>query len=107
LTIETQYLKEILVKAQLEVPKGYKPYRVQSLLHFLLLRLLTDKLLHDLQLAFAASLEATRVMEDITLMTCKHYFVLDVMLATLRAGSSRSAITNNNKPCPSSWEASS
>ena len=86
--------------AQLQIPKRserYKPYRVQSHLQFLLLRPSTDKLLHNLQLTFAASLEATRVMENITLMTREDDFVFDVMLATLRAGSSRSAITDKNK----------
>jgi hypothetical protein len=57
------------VNAQVRVPKGYQPYRVQSLLQSRLLRLSTDKLLHSLQLAFAASLEATRVVENITFMT--------------------------------------
>ena len=44
----------------------YGPYRVQSHPQFLLLRLSMDKLLHSLQLVFAASLEATRVVENIS-----------------------------------------
>ena len=69
LTIETQYLKRDPCECAVTGTEWYKPYRVQSLLQFLLLRLFTDKLLHSLQLVFAASLEATRVMENITLMT--------------------------------------
>jgi hypothetical protein len=100
LTIETQYLKRNPCEHTIADTTGkrYKPYRVQSLLQTPLLRLSTDKLLHGLQLAFAASLEATRVMENITFMAWKDYFVLDVMLATLHTGSSRSVVTDKNKP---------
>ena len=100
LTIEMQYLKRNPCECTVTDTERYKPYRMQSLLQFFLLRLLTDKLLHSLQLVFAASLEATRVVENITFMTWKDDFVLDVMLATLRAGSSLSAVTDNlkNKP---------
>jgi hypothetical protein len=71
---------------------------MQSHFQFPLPRLSTDKLLHSLQLVFAASLEATRVVENIAFMIRKDDFVLDVMLATLRAGSSPSAVTDKNKP---------
>src|SRR6267142_2633184 len=71
LAIETQYLKRNPCECECAVTdtERNKPYRVQSHFQFLLLRLSTDKLLHDLQLVFAASLEATRVVENITFMT--------------------------------------
>ena len=98
LTIEMQYLKTDPCECAVTGTEWYKPYRMQPLLQFLFLRLSTDKFLHSLQLVFAASLEATRVVENITFMTWKIDFVLDVMLATLRAGSSRSAVTDKNMP---------
>jgi hypothetical protein len=69
LTIETQYLKRNPRGCAVTDTERNTPYRVQSHSQFRLLRLSTDKLLHGLQLVFAASLEATRVVENITLMT--------------------------------------
>jgi hypothetical protein len=56
-------------------------------------RLTADKVLHDVQLIFTASLKSARVVENITFMTTEYDFVLDVVLATLQAGFSRSAFT--------------
>jgi hypothetical protein len=42
-----------------------------------------DEILHNLQLVVTATLESAGVVEDITVMTRKNKFVLDVMLATL------------------------
>jgi hypothetical protein len=61
---------------------------VQSHPQFLVLRLSTDKPLHSLQLVFAASLEATRVVENISFMIREDDFILHVVQATLQAGSS-------------------
>jgi hypothetical protein len=68
-----------------------EPYCVQSILQFPLPRLSTDELLHCLQLVFAARLESTGVVENISLVIRKDKFVLDVVQAALEAGSSRSA----------------
>jgi hypothetical protein len=39
-------------------------------------------------------------MEDITAVVCEYKLVLDVVLATLQAGSSRSAVTRNKHAQP-------
>jgi hypothetical protein len=44
---------------------------------------MTDKLLHNLQLSVISGLETTGVMENITAVTRKGEFELDIMLATL------------------------
>jgi hypothetical protein len=54
--------------------------------------------LHDLQLLFTSSLESSGVVENITTVLCKGDFVLDVVQAALRVGSSRSAIADEDKP---------
>ena len=69
LTIETQYLKRNPHECTVTDTERNTPYRVQSHLQSRLLRLSTDKFLHGVQLVFTASLEATRVVENITLMT--------------------------------------
>jgi hypothetical protein len=71
-----------------------KPYRMQSLRQFLRLRPTTNKILHNLQLRFAPSLEPSGVVENITIVLCEGNFVLDVVQATLRVGPSRSAIAD-------------
>ena len=65
------------------MPKKNKPYRVQSILQSPLPRLTIDKILHDLQFIFTASLHSAGVVENITVMTRENEFVLDFMLATL------------------------
>jgi len=75
-----------------------KPYRVQSVHQFPLLRPTTNKVLHDLQLRFIPSFKSSGVVENITIVLCEGNFVLDVVQATLRVGSLRSAITDKDKP---------
>jgi hypothetical protein len=75
------------------------------MLQSLLPRLTTDKILHHLQLIFTTGLKSARVMENITAVVCEYELVLDVVLATLQAGSSRSAVTRKNKhPQPLPWD---
>jgi hypothetical protein len=57
-----------------------------------------DKLLYNLQLVFSPSLKSTGVVENITVMLAEYEFVLNVMRAALRAGSSGSAINDKIKP---------
>ena len=52
--------------------------------------------MHDLQFVFATSFKSAGVVENIAFVTFEHEFVLDVVLATLQAGSSRSAVTDDN-----------
>jgi hypothetical protein len=58
---------------------------MQSILQSLLPRLTTDKFLNDLQLAFTTGLKAARVVKNVTVVVCEGDFVLNVMLATLKA----------------------
>ena len=52
----------------------------------------------NLELVYTAPLESARVMENITVVAWKGEFVLDVMRATLQAGTILSDATNKNKP---------
>jgi len=54
--------------------------------------------MHNLQLHFIPSFKSSGVVENITIVLCKGDFVLDVVQATLRVGSSRSAIADDEKP---------
>ena len=71
---------------------------MQSIFQLFLVRLVFDKFLYNLQLVFTARLKSARVMENIAIMVCEDEFIVDLVLATLQAGFSRSAIVNNNKP---------
>jgi hypothetical protein len=53
---------------------------------------------HDLQLLIVPGLKSSGVVENITIELWEGNFVLDVVLATLRVGSSRSAIGDKDKP---------
>jgi hypothetical protein len=94
-----QYLTNNLVNLE-----GYKdteknkPYRVQSILQLALSRFTTNKFFNNFQLLCIAGFKSAGVVEKITSVVCENEFVLDVMLATLRARSSESAVTNKNKP---------
>ena len=85
LSIGTQYLKikpcEVTITTR--STERNKPYRVQPVHQFHLLRPTTDKVLHDLQLLFVPSLESSGVVENITVMICEGQFVIDVMLPAL------------------------
>jgi hypothetical protein len=70
---------------------------MQSMLQSPLLRLPTDKVLHDLQFVFAASFKSTGVVEHITAMICKDELIVDTVLTTLATGSPQSAVINNKK----------
>jgi hypothetical protein len=74
-----------------------KPYRVQSVYQFPLLRPTTNKVLHNLQLYLIPSFKSWRVMENVTIVLCEGNFVLDVVPTTLRVGSSQSAIADKDK----------
>jgi hypothetical protein len=63
-----------------------------------LARLATNKFLNSLQLVFTARFKSAGVVEKITVVVRENEFVLDVMRATLEAGSSRSAVTNKKEP---------
>ena len=60
---------QTFVNVQLNMPKKNKPYRMQSILQSPLPRLTIDKILHDLQFIFTASLHSAGVVENITVMT--------------------------------------
>jgi hypothetical protein len=94
---ERNTLNANLVNKRLQAPKRKrnKPYRVQSLRQSPLLRPTTDKILHNLQLCLITSLESSGVVENVTIVLGKGDFVLDVVQATLRVGSSRSAIADD------------
>jgi hypothetical protein len=94
LSIGMQYLEIKPREVVITGTEADEPYRVQSLLQFPLLRPTTNKVLHDLQLPFTPGLKSSGVVENITIVLCKGNFVLDVMQATLRAGSSGSAIAD-------------
>src|SRR6267142_4275699 len=77
---------------------------MQSILQSLLPRLTTDKFSNNLYFHFTSSLKAAGVVENVTVAVCDDDFVVDVMQATLLAGCSRSAVTNNNEPAqPPLW----
>jgi hypothetical protein len=57
--------------------------------------------LHDLQLVFTTGFKSARVVENIAFATFEHKFILNLVLATLQAGSSRSAVTDA-MACPTS-----
>ena len=104
LSIGMQYLKNNPCEFMTVDTQKNKPYCVQSILQPPLPRLLTDKILHNPQLLLTTGLKSARVVENITFMVCEDMLVLDVVLATLQAGSSRSAITNKNGHAqPPSW----
>jgi hypothetical protein len=96
LSIGTQYLKSKPCEVAITYAETNKPYRVQSLRQLALLQPTTNKVLHNLQLCFIPSLESSGVMENITIVVCEGNFVLDVVQATLRVGSSRSAIADKD-----------
>ena len=51
----------------------------------------------NLELVYTAPLESGRVMENVTVMAWEGEFVLDIMRATLQAGTIWSGATNKNK----------
>jgi hypothetical protein len=59
---------------------------MQSIYQSFLLRLAFDKFPYSLQLIFTASLKSTGVVENIAIVVRKDEFVVNVVLATLRAG---------------------
>jgi len=71
---------------------------MQSIFQSFLLRLAFDKFLYSLQLVFTARLKSAGVVENIAIVVCESEFVVNVVLATLQAGPSRSAIADNNEP---------
>jgi len=63
-----------------------------------------DKFSNNLYFDIASTLKAAGVVENITVVVCDDDFVVDIMQATLLAGCSRSAVTNNNEPAqPPLW----
>src|SRR6266850_4770743 len=98
LSIGTQYLKSRPCEVAITGTERNKPYRVQPVCQIRLLRPTTNKVLHDLQLRFTPSLKSSGVVENVSIVLCEGNFVLDVVQATLRVGSSRSAIADKDKP---------
>jgi hypothetical protein len=84
LSVGMQYLKNKLCEYGTVNTQKNKPYRVQSIIQWLVLRPTTNKPLHNLQLPVISGLESAGVVENITFMTRKGEFELDIMLATLR-----------------------
>ena len=76
---------------------------MQSIFQSPLLRLAFDKFLYNLQLVFTPRLKSAGVMENIATMVCEDEFVVDIVVATLRGGLSRSAIADNSKPTKPLW----
>jgi hypothetical protein len=60
---------------------------VQSLRQLPLLRPAADKISHNLQLGFIPGLKSLGIVENITIVFCEGYFILDFVQATLRVGS--------------------
>ena len=54
----------------------------------LLLRLAFDKFLYNLQFVFSARFKSAGVVENVAVMVCEDEFVIDVVFATLQAGTS-------------------
>jgi|SRR6266850_188877 len=98
LSIGTQYLRSKSCGFTAGGTQRNKPYRVQSIPQSLLPRLTTDKLLHNPQLFLTARLKSARVVENVTVVLREYELVFDVVQATLQAASSRSAVTDKNKP---------
>ena len=98
LSIGTQYLKNKACKVVITGTETNKPYCVQSLRQFPLLRPTTDKILQNLQRRVTPSFNSLGVVENKTIVLCEGNFVLDLVQATLRVGSSRSAIADKDKP---------
>ena len=71
---------------------------MQSIFQSFLPRLAFDKFLYSLQLIFTARLKSAGVVENVAIMVREDEFVVDAVLATLQAGISRLAVTNNNEP---------
>jgi len=61
---------------------------MQPILQSLLLGLASDKSLDSPQLMFTARLKSAGVMENISMMVREDEFILNVVMATLSAGSS-------------------
>jgi hypothetical protein len=57
-----------------------------------------DKFLYGLQLVFTACLESAGVVENVAFMVREDEFVVDIVLSTLQAGFSLSAIADGNRP---------
>jgi len=71
---------------------------MQSIFQPFRLRLAFDKFLYSLQLIFTPCLKSAGVMENVAIVVREDEFVVDLVLATLQAGISFSAIAENTKP---------
>ena len=71
---------------------------MQSISQSPLLRLAFNKFLDSLQLVFTACLKSAGVVENVAIVIHEDEFVVNLVLATLQAGISFSAIAENNKP---------
>ena len=58
---------------------------MQPIFQSLLARPSSDEFSHDLQLIFTTSLKPTGVVENITIVSFKNEFVIDIMVATLQS----------------------
>ena len=95
-----QYLESKPCQVAIAATETNKPYHVQSLHQLVHLRPTTNKILHNLQLRFITSLESAGVVENITIVLWENNLVLNVVQATLRVGSSRSAIADTRNSLP-------
>jgi hypothetical protein len=91
-----QYLTSNLVNLEGQIPKetNHIAYNLSSNWRSRDLRRTNSW--DNFQLVFTAGFKSTGVVENITGVVRENEFVLDVMHATLKAGSSGSAITNKN-----------
>ena len=69
---------------------------MQPIAQPLLPRLASDKFLDSLQLVLTACLKSTGVVENVSIVVREDEFILNVVLATLSAGSSCSAVSDKN-----------
>ena len=64
-----------------------------------------DKFLHGLQLVFTACLKSAGVVENVACMVREDEFVVNIVLSTLQAAFSLSAIADgNNRVKPLLWD---
>ena len=74
-----------------------KPYRMQPVLQLFLSRLPSDKFLYSIQFVFTARLKSAGVVENIACMVREDEFVIDIVVSTLQAGFSLTAIANDDE----------
>jgi len=97
LSIGMQYLGEEKRSISMTVDTvKNQPYCMQPIPQSFLSRLASDKFLDSLQLVFTACLESAGVVENVSIVVREDKFILNVVMATLSAGSLLLAVSAKN-----------